>query len=141
MRGISIAFVLFCLTAVAGNAFSQVNFSGYLKNYTVIQDAIDTGPFQFDRSYRMQNSGRFMIDAFNGNQVWQLHYEFGLDSTSQLQRIGESFLAPERQSYRLTDLDSTIGRNDKKIPCPKILTALMCNFSWIAAILPSADRQ
>ena len=128
MRGISVALVLFCLTAVAGNAFSQVNFSGYLKNYTVIQDAIDTGPFQFDRSYRMQNSGRFMIDAFNGNQVWQLHYELGVDSTSQLQRIGESFLAPERQSYRLTDLDSTIGPNHKKNIVPQNLDRFNVQF-------------
>lgn len=128
MRGVSVAFVFFCLTGVAANAISQVNFSGYLKNYTVIQDAIDTGPFQFDRSYRMQNSGRFMIDAFNGKQVWQLHYELGLDSTSQLQRIGESFLAPERQSYRLTDLDSTIGPNNKKNTVPQNLDRFNVQF-------------
>ena len=128
MRGIFIALIFFCLTGAGSHAFGQINFSGYLKNYTVIQDAIENGPLQLDRSYRMQNSGRFMLDAFNGNQVWQLHYEVGLDSTSELQRIGESFLTPARQSYRLTDLGSTIGPSGKKNIVPQNLDRFNVQF-------------
>ena len=113
---------------ISFNALGQVNFSGYLKNYTVIQQAIDDGPIQFDRSYKMQNSGRFMLDVFNGNQVWQLHYEVGVDTTSQVQRLGESFLSPQRQSYRLTDLRATIGPGGKKNVVPQNLDRINVQF-------------
>jgi hypothetical protein len=71
MRSLLIALAFIYFSLVSFDAVSQVNFSGYLKNYTVVQDEIDDGPIQLDRSYRMQNSGRFMLDVFNGNQVWQ----------------------------------------------------------------------
>jgi hypothetical protein len=128
MRSLLIALAFIYFSLVSFDAVSQVNFSGYLKNYTVVQDEIDDGPIQLDRSYRMQNSGRFMLDVFNGNQVWQIHYETGLDSTSDLQRTGESLLAPERQSYRLTDIDSTIGSSDRKNVVPQNLDRFNVQF-------------
>lgn len=105
---------LFPLSTLGVNSFAQVNFSGYLKNYSIIQDAIDDPPIQLDRTYRMQNSGRFMLDAFNDNQVWQLHYEVGVDSTTELQGFGQSFLSPQRNSYRLTDIEPVIGSGNRK---------------------------
>ncbi len=128
MRCILAFFAFFSLSAVSIDAFSQVNFSGYLKNYTVIQDAIDDGPIRIDRIYSMQNSGRFMLDMFNDNQVWQLHYEVGVDSTSKLQQLGESFMVPERQSYRLTDIRPTIGPTGKKNIVPQNLDRMNVQF-------------
>ena len=135
MRRIFAYFAFFSLGAVSIDAFSQVNFSGYLKNYTVIQDAIDDGPIRIDRIYSMQNSGRFMLDVFNDNQVWQLHYEVGVDSTSKLQRVGESFMIPERQSYRLTDIRPTIGPTGKKNIVPQNLDRMNVQFQMEAGDL------
>ena len=128
MRCILAFFAFFSLSAVSIDAFSQVNFSGYLKNYTVIQDAIDDGPIRIDRIYSMQNSGRFMLDMFNDNQVWQLHYEVGVDSTSELLRAGELLPIPERQSYRLTDIRPMIGPTGKKNIVPQNLDRINVQF-------------
>lgn len=114
MGRLNIALVFFCLNFLASNAISEIHFSGYLKNYTIIQDEIDNDLFQFDQSYRMQNSGRFMLDVFNDDVVWQLHYEFGLDTSEQLQRSANSLLTPQRQSYRFSDLRPIIGPDDKR---------------------------
>lgn len=122
------ALALSFLVFVSSSAYTQVNFSGYLKNYTVAQDEIDNGPIQLDRSYRMQNSGRFMVDVFNDNQVWQMHYEVGIDAISDLQTISETFFTPQRQSYRLTDIDATIGPDDKEVVVPQNLDRLNVQF-------------
>jgi hypothetical protein len=114
MRGTFVALICFCLTGVSFSAFGEANFSGYLKNYSVMQEPIDNALLNFDRSYKMQNSGRFMLDIFNDNQVWQLHYEIGLESNSRFLANAPSLSAPTRQNYRLTDLSQTIGPSDKK---------------------------
>ena len=108
--------LLILLSTLSSRSIAQVNFAGYLKNFTIAQDEFDSGPIQLDETYRMQNFGRFMLDAFNDNQVWQLHYEVGVDSTSELQNFGQSNLTPQRNSYRLTDIDSSIGPDNRKNP-------------------------
>jgi len=124
--------ICFLITLADGTTASE--FSGYLKNYSVIQDEIDNDLFQFDRLYRMQNSGRFMFDAFKGNQVWQLHYEVGLDSNSQLQQVSNA-LTPARQTYRLTDIPDTIGPDDRKNIAPQNLDRINVQFQLAAGDL------
>jgi opacity protein-like surface antigen len=114
--------------AAGSSANAQVNFSGYLKNYSVIQDSIDNDLFQFDRSYKMQNSARLMLDIFNDNQVWQLHYEAGIESNSRLLAGSDAFLAPAREGYRLSDIRSTIGPDDKKTTAPQNLDRMNVQF-------------
>lgn len=118
-----------CLLLVASSTLSfdaaaQVNISGYLKNYTIVSDEIGNGPLQLDRTYRMQNIGRFMVDAFDDNKVWQLHYEAGIDSTTAAIDAGQSFFSSERNNYRLTDIDSTIGPDIRKSVVPQNLDRL-----------------
>ncbi|NKB33261.1 MAG: hypothetical protein GKR91_09195 [Pseudomonadales bacterium] len=124
MRRIVTCLLLIPLSTISFQSSAQVNFSGYLKNYTIAQDEIDNGPVQLDRTFRMQNSGRFMLDAFNDNQVWQIHYEAGVDSTTELQNFGQSLFTPERNSYRLTDLQPTIGSDQRKNVLPQNLDRL-----------------
>jgi len=107
---------------------AEVNFSGYLKNYSIIQDAIDNELIQFDRSYRMQNSVRLMLDVFNDNQVWQLHYEAGVESNSRLLAGGDSFLTQTGRGYRLSDIRSTIGPSDQKNSVPQNLDRMNVQF-------------
>ena len=121
LRRYIICLLLIPLSTLSSSSFAQLNFTGYLKNFTIAQDEIDNGPFQIDRTYRMQNTGRFMLDAFNDNQVWQLHYEVGADSSTELQNVGQSIFNPQRNSYRLTDIDSTIGPDDRKNAFPQNL--------------------
>ncbi len=124
----SIAFSFLLFNFCNPSAIAQVNFSGYLKNYTIGQQEVDTGLLQIDRSYRIQNSGRFMLDVFNDNQVWQIHYEAGIDYSSELQPFDESALAPQRNSYRLTDINSSIGSNDRKTVVPQNLDRFNVQF-------------
>lgn len=126
---------LVLLSTLSFSSFGQVNFSGYLKNYTIIQDAIDTAAFQLDQTYRMQNSGRFMLDAFNDNQVWQLHYEAGVDSSTELQGFGQSFFNPRRNSYRLTDIEPLIGSGQRKNVVPQNLDRLNVQLQYEAGDL------
>ncbi|HIG44090.1 MAG: hypothetical protein ABGY96_20710 [bacterium] len=128
------ALLVFCILITLTVETNANDFSGYLKNYSVIQDEIDNDLFQFDRLYRMQNFGRFMFDAFKGNQVWQLHYEVGLDSNSQLQRVSDA-LTQEKQSYRLTDIPETIGPDDRKNIAPQNLDRINIQFQFAAGDL------
>lgn len=124
MDRIGTCLLCIALGTLSFSATAQVNFSGYLKNFTIATDKIDNGPLQLDRSYRMQNIGRFMVDAFNDNQVWQLHYEAGIDSTTELSSINQSFSGSARNSYRLTDIDPTIGADVRKTVVPQNLDRL-----------------
>ena len=128
MRPVSSAFLFSLLSVIAFDSYAQLNFSGYLKNYSVIQEEIDNDLFQFDQSYRMQNSARLMLDYFNDDQVWQLHYEAGVESHSQLLPGASSFVTPGRQNYRLSDLRSTIGPAPKKNTVPQNLDRFNVQF-------------
>jgi hypothetical protein len=114
--------------SISESAFAQLNFSGYLKNYSVIQNKIDNDLFQFDQSYRMQNSARLMLDYFNEDQVWQLHYEGGVESNSRLFPGGSAFVSPDRQNYRFSDIRSTIGPSPKKNTIPQNLDRFNVQF-------------
>ncbi len=128
MRLVSNLLLFFFLSIVACESYGQLNFSGYLKNYSVIQDEIDNDLFQFDQSYRMQNSARLMLDYFKDDQVWQLHYEAGIESHSRLLPGASSFVTPSRQGYRLSDLRSTIGPSPKKNTVPQNLDRFNVQF-------------
>ena len=141
MHRINAALILFVGCNIIGcnaifcRAIAATSFSGYLKNFTVVQDEIDNDLLQLDRLYRTQNSGRFMLDVFKGNQVWQLHYEVGVDISSTAQNITGSSIGPDRQSYRLTDLRELIGPTDNKNTIPQNLDRFNVQFQFKAGDL------
>ena len=101
------------LCSLSLSLHADANFSGYVKSYAIVQDEIDNDLIQFDQLFRSQTSTRLMLDYFNRNQVWQFHYEVGLETNSHLQRFVAA-ASPSEQSYRLTDIRPIIGPEDKK---------------------------
>jgi hypothetical protein len=101
---------------VAG-ASAESRVSGYVKNYSFVQDEIDFGSVSSDTLYSSQFSGRLMLDildALNVGQArysFQLHYELGREFNSD--DIG-SLSFTSRNTYRLTDLEAVPGDTGNK---------------------------
>ncbi len=96
-------------------ALAETNFSGYLKSYGVVQDEISNDLFEADRIYQSQNSGRFMLENFQGRVVYQLHYEVSPVFVSQAIAADIPTFNVVGDSYRLTDLQTSLtGDEDDK---------------------------
>lgn len=111
MKSIGYILLLACISAGA-NAESRV--SGYLKNYSFVQDEIDFSGFSTELLYSSQFSGRAMLDVLDeqeGRYSFQLHYELGREFNSD-DTGSVSFSG--RNTYRLTDLEATPGDTDNK---------------------------
>lgn len=108
MKGI-VALLLFGL---AVSASGETAWSGYLKSFAVVQDSIKVGPLQTPRLYQSQNSVRLMMNRFQGNSVFQLHYEVSPVFTSRESSFDNATLATTG-GWRLTDPPSTLHRDGK----------------------------
>ncbi len=109
MRRVAL-LVLAC--SVTTSVVADTNVTGYLKSYGVAQDEIANDFFEADTIYQAQNSGSFMVESFQDNIVFQLHYEVSPVFVSQA--IGASIptFNVVGDSYRLTDLDTTLSSNE-----------------------------
>jgi hypothetical protein len=101
---------MFCTS----DSCADVNFSGYAKNYSIYQEKIDNELFQFDDLFSTQTSSRLLLDGFDEKFTWQLHYEIGLETNSHRQALDDQLFNSNRQSYRLTDIERTIGPKNEK---------------------------
>lgn len=95
----------------AGAATADTHFSGYLKSYGVIQDEISNDVFQADTIYQAQTSGRFMLESFKDNVVFQLHYEISPVFVSQTIGAAAPTFNIVGDSYRLSDLETSLTQN------------------------------
>jgi hypothetical protein len=98
--------ILFCGVAVP--VMAETNFSGYLKSYLVIQDEISNDLFQADTIYQSQNSGRFMVESFKDNVVFQLHYDVSPVFVSRAIGTDSPTFNVVGDSYRLSDLETSL---------------------------------
>lgn len=109
------AIVVTVLGAAGAQAESRV--SGYIKNYSVIQDEIEFAGVSADTLYSSQFSGRLMLDVLDVLTVgkaqysFQVHYELGREFNSD--DIG-SLSLPSRNTYRLTDIEAVPGDTSNK---------------------------
>ena len=96
------------------NKSADVSFSGYAKSFAIAQDKINNPFFSTDTIFQSQNSARLMLERFGDRAVWQMHYEvspvmisrrFGFDIPS-FNIVGDS--------YRLTDIESSLSSDDAK---------------------------
>ena len=93
---------------------AEVNFSGYAKNYSIYQEKIDNEVFKFDDLFSTQTSTRLLLEGFDDKFIWQLHYEIGLETNSHRQALDDRLFNSNRQTYRLTDIERTLGPEDEK---------------------------
>lgn len=134
MRNLCCLVSLFLVShLLASQAQAESRFSGYLKNYSLIQDEIDLTSFQADKIYSSQFSGRAMLDVLGESYSTQVHYELGRDFNSD--QAGLNLTAPSRNSYRLTDITSMPGENNLKSVNRQNLDRLNIQFSLAAGDL------
>lgn len=118
---------------LVNQAQAEARFSGYLKNYSLVQEEIDFAGFQAEKIYSSQFSGRAMLDVLGESYSIQVHYELGRDFNSD--ESGLNIAAPGRNTYRLTDITSTPGENDLKSINRQNLDRLNIQFSLAAGDL------
>lgn len=93
---------------------SVVSFSGYAKSFAVAQDKIDNPVFSTDTIFQSQNSARLMLEGFGERTVWQLHYEVSPVMISRRLSFDMPSFNIVGDSYRLTDIESSLSSDDAK---------------------------
>ena len=105
----------FLLTLLCANPLlAEINFSGYAKSFAVAQRELDNQVLTSDRIYQSQNSLRLMWEGFSERIVWQLHYELSpVLASGSVDGAAPTFNLVG-DSYRLTDIDSTLSGDGNK---------------------------
>ena len=104
-------FLLFALLLYQQSTLAtETQLSAYIKTYFVAQQEIDYSVIELPTLYQSQNSGRFMLDIFSDKLIWQIHFEPNIEFNSS-----HPFeLENEPNTYRFSDIQSSIGDEDKK---------------------------
>ncbi len=89
-------------------------FSGYVKSFAVVVDEVDTDFINLETIYQSQNSIRLMWERFGDNTVWQIHYEISPVFVSRSQRVESQTFTVVGESYRLTDIQTSLSDEDSK---------------------------
>ena len=93
---------------------ADVNFSGYAKSFAVARAQLDNPALTSDETYQSQNSLRLMWEGFSERIVWQFHYELSPILVSESVGGTVSTFNVVGDSYRVTDIDSTLLGDDNK---------------------------
>jgi hypothetical protein len=126
--------VICCLTfcfiddARSEDRLAESNFSGYAKSFAVVTDEVNTDFFSLKTTYQSQNSIRLMWERFGDNTVWQMHYEISPVFVSRKQPVESQTFNVVGESYRLTDLKSSLSDKDSKHQLYQNLDRL--NLQW-----------
>lgn len=107
---------------------SHSPFSGYVKSFAVAQDEISTDFLAQKTTYQLQNSVRLMWEKFGDTTIWQIHYEISPVFVSRQQPIEGSTFNIVGDSYRLTDIQSSLSDEDNKNQLYQNLDRL--NLQW-----------
>ncbi len=107
-------FCIACLLLACFTVSAEINFTGYAKSFAVAQDEFDNPVFQADKLYQSQNSMRFMLEGFSEKVVWQIHYELSPVLVSGKLPVGLPTFNVVGDSYRLTDIESTLGTSEDR---------------------------
>jgi predicted porin len=112
--------VICCLTfcfvddARSEDRLAESYFSGYAKSFAVATDEVNTDFLNLKTTYQSQNSVRLMWEMFGDNTVWQVHYEISPVFVSRKQPVESQTFNVVGESYRLTDLKSSLSDEDSK---------------------------
>ncbi|MBQ63279.1 MAG: hypothetical protein CMQ19_14580 [Gammaproteobacteria bacterium] len=108
-----LATSLTILLTTSFSAHADSNFAGYLKSFAVAQDGINTTALSTQETYQSQNSVRLMWEKF-GKAVWQIHYEISPVLLSRRQPVDSPTFSVVGDSYRLTDLQTSLSGMSQK---------------------------
>jgi len=93
---------------------TTLSVSGYAKSFGVAQDKIDNPFFSTDTIFQSQNSARLMLEGFGERTIWQLHYEVSPVMISSRFAFDIPSFNVVGDSYRLTDIESSLSSDDAK---------------------------
>lgn len=104
--------VLFlAFSATSATARAETEFSGHIKSYALLYDASPGLP----GGWLSQSSVRLMLDVFEGNRAWQLHYEAApVIFDEEVRQSGGIFSAAgNRETWRTRDLGETLHESSQ----------------------------
>ncbi|MGI9323361.1 MAG: hypothetical protein ACR2PJ_07250 [Pseudomonadales bacterium] len=94
-----------CFGLCPGFAHAETSVSGYIKSFAIAQE----DNLGLPERYLSQNTGRFMLDAFKGKAVFQLHYEVSPVFMNRPLTVDPATFNPAGGSYRLTDIKQPLS--------------------------------
>jgi len=121
-------FLFLALLVLAESNSAEIRLSGYAKSSLLFNKVERAPQLDFSTSYEAQNNLRIMLDVFQNNHSWQMHYELTpiLSSQTSLTSSFES----RNFSYRAFDLDETLSSKQRKNKILQNLDRLNVQFQF-----------
>ena len=113
-------FLFLALLILAEPNLAEIRWSGYAKSTLLVNKTEKAPQLDFSTSYEAQNNFRLMLDGFQNNLTWEVHYELTPILNSQ-KSLSSSFES-RNSAYRAYDLNKTLSSNEGK---NKILKTLI----------------
>ncbi len=88
--------------------------SGYIKSFAVAQEKVENDFINLDTTFQSQNSIRLMWERSGASTVVQIHYEVSPVFVSRKQPVESRTFSVVGESYRLTDLQSSLTDEERK---------------------------
>jgi len=123
--------VLFFAVVVNASSNADIDFSGYIKTFAVIQDE----SLVFPRTYQSQNNLRLMLDESKGRVAWEVHYQINPILASRDLSFGDATFAQTSVGYRLTDVERSLSDADSKNQVYQNLDRLNVQFRFASGDL------
>ena len=105
-------FLFLALLILAEPNLAEIRWSGHAKSTLLVNKTEKTPHLDFSTSYEAQNNFRIMLDGFQNNLTWEVHYEMTPILNSQIS-LSSSFES-RNFSYRAYDLDTRLFQATKK---------------------------
>ena len=116
------------LLVLAEPNLAEIRLSGYAKS-TLLVNKVEKAPhLDFSTSYEAQNNFRIMLDGFQNNLTWEVHYELTPILNSQIS-LSSSFES-RNFSYRAYDLNETLSTRKRKNKILQNLDRLNVQFQF-----------
>ena len=121
-------FLFLALLVLAEPNLAEIRLSGYAKS-TLLVNKVEKAPhLDFSTSYEAQNNFRIMLDGFQNNLTWEVHYELTPILNSQIS-LSSSFES-RNFSYRAYDLNETLSTRKRKNKILQNLDRLNVQFQF-----------
>ena len=105
-------FLLLALFVLAEPNLAEIRLSGYAKTTLLVNKVEKTPQLDFSKSYEAQNNFRVMLDGFQNNRSWEVHYEMNPIFSSQTS-LSSSFESGN-SAYRAYDVDKILSGSERK---------------------------
>ena len=120
--------ILLALFVLAEPNLAEIRLSGYAKTTLLVNKVEKTPQLDFSTSYEAQNNFRIMLDGFQNNLSWEVHYEMNPIFSSQTS-LSSSFESGN-SAYRAYDVDKILSGSERKNKTYQNLDRLNIQFQF-----------